>query len=278
MRRRLLVALVAVIALGGVGRAQRGRAPGSAPQGVGGTIKAASAALGLARGLEGGDWLISAQYEGNGSMMVQGQTVKLPRYRASIRFDVKGMRVDYDLGEGAQTKRHVEVVTGNLAWDEDKPGGGLVANYGTATQAPGTQAERLLQIWMTPLGVIKAATKPGKWMVLEPTPNTKLSEAGGREVLTFPLAAPLENVTMTVTLDAQHRPQHVEARMAGKVFEATYSDYKDWDLSDTYQPAHIVNKRDGQTVLDLTVTKGWGYNPYVIFPIPQSVKTAADKR
>jgi hypothetical protein len=273
----LVVAVVAAVAISGLVHAQGRPAASGAPQGVAGVIKAASAALGLARGLEGGDWIISAQWEGSGTMMVQSRSVKMPRYREQVRFDVPGVRVDFDLEDGGQKQRRIEVATGAAAWNEDKPGAGLVANYGTVTPTPGTQAERLLQLWMTPLGAIKAASKHGKWEVLEPTPNTKLTSVAGKDVLTFPLAAPLEGAMLTVTLDAQHRPQRVEAKMGGKVYENEYSSYKDQDLSDTYQPFHIVHKRDGQVVMDLTVTKAWGYNPYVIFPIPSSVKVAANR-
>lgn len=260
MRRRLIVVLGVVIALSSVGGAQ----------GTADTIQAAADALGLLRGFTATDITIAVQYDGNGSMAMQGKTVKVPRYRASFRFDVPGMRVDYDLGDGAQKQRRVEVVTGTLAWDEDRPGGGLVADYGTATPNQAAHAERLLQFWMTPMAAIKAARNaPDK---------VKVSTVGGKKVLTVPLPAPLESSPLTVTLDKDNRPERVEARLAGRTYEATYSNYQDFEpKSSSFLPGKIVQKRDGQVVLDLTVTGAMSANPYVIFPVPQRVKASASR-
>ena len=252
--RKGIVVLGAVIALSGVGQAQ----------GAADTIQAAADALGLLRGFTATDITIAVQYDATGAVAVQGKLVKVPRYRASYRFDVPGMRVDYDLGDAKQ--RRVEVVTGTLAWDEDRPGGGLVADYGTATPAPGAQAERLLQFYLTPMAAVKAArVAPEK---------VKLSTVAGKRVLTVPLPAPLEGAPLTVTLDKDNRPEKVEARPAGRAYEATYANYQDFEpKSSSFLPGKITVKRDGQVVLDLTVTGALSANPYVIFPVPPSVKT-----
>jgi hypothetical protein len=230
-------------------------------------VRAAAEALGLLRGFEGKDISFSIEYDATGSMLVQGQMTKVPRYRSSIRFDVPGMRVDYDLSDAPKPQRHIDVVAASFAWNEDVPGAGLANNdnYGTATPVPSMYTERLLQFWMHPWAAIKAALKsPAK---------VKVSTQDGHDVLTIPLAAPLQTVALTVTLDADHRPQRVEARLDGKVFEADYSDYQDFEPQNTcYLPGHIVQKRDGQVVSDLKVSGALSYNPYVIFPIPQSVK------
>src|SRR4029453_7163516 len=132
---------------------------------------------------------------------------------------------------------------------------------GVATPAPDATAERLLQFWMHPWSAIKAAMSARQ--------KVKVSTVAGRKVLTIPLAAPLENSPLTVTLDAKNLPERIEARLAGRALEANYSNYQDFEpMYSDYLPGHIVQKRDGQVVLDLTVTKAASYNPYVIFPIP----------
>ena len=50
--------------------------------------------------------------------------------------------------------------------------------------------------------------------------------------------------------------------------EATFSGYKDYDNSDVVYPTRVVHKRDGRTVLDLTLSNGW-YNLHVILPLPR---------
>jgi hypothetical protein len=56
----------------------------------------------------------------------------------------------------------------------------------------------------------------------------------------------------------------------------TYEDYGDWNgadyLSDVMFPRRIIQKRGTTTIADLTVTKTNTYNPYVIMPVPDSVK------
>src|SRR6202007_2834824 len=108
------------------------------------------------------------------------------------------------------------------------------------------------QFWMHPWAAIKTAMKtPAK---------VDVSALDGHEVLTIPLRAPLENVALIVTLDAEHRPQRIEARLGGRVFEADYSNYQDFEPQNTcYLPGHIVQKRDGQVVSDLTVNAALTY-------------------
>jgi len=59
--------------------------------------------------------------------------------------------------------------------------------------------------------------------------------------------------------------------------ETTYSDYKDLGeiQSDVLFPSHIVQKQGGAAVLDLTITKTDAINPYVVFPVPESVEKAS---
>ena len=258
----LVISLMMVATFGVVGHAQN-----TAEQ----TVHQVGYSLGLYRGFKETDYIIASQFEAAGTMQVGGRTVKVPRYRAQIRWDTQGMRVDYDVEDGAKKERRVEAVAGKYAWNEEKPGAGLTPSAGAATPAPNDYTERMVQMWLTPHGVAKAAKLAGG--------NAKLSQQGGRPTLTFPLPAPLQSTTFVVELDpANARPTKVDVKLPNGAIEATYSDYKDFDNSDVYYPSRIVQRRNGQVVLDLTVSAGEGYNPYVIVPIPKNVSAGQPGR
>src|SRR5262249_124475 len=151
--------------------------------------------------------------------------------------------------------------SGKLAWNESEPGAGLVPGAGTATPQPAAVNDRLLQLWTTPYGVVKAAMKAGA--------NTKVSVERGATVVTFPTVG----TTMKATLDSKNLVERVETRsdnpvLGNIVTETTYSDYKDLTeaKSDVLFPTHIIQKQGGFPVLDLTIIKTDTNNPYVIFP------------
>ena len=86
----------------------------------------------------------------------------------------------------------------------------------------------------------------------------------------------LNGIPVTVTLNADFRPQRVEVRYGGRVMTTTYADYGDLNekdyKADVFFPARIVQTVDGQNVLDLTIQKTNTYNPYVIVPVPDNVR------
>jgi hypothetical protein len=137
--------------------------------------------------------------------------------------------------------------------------------------------ERLLRLWTLPFGVVKAAYAGGD--------KTVVSTEGGATVITAPLGGPLAGMSVRATLDAKSLITKVEARadnpaLANLASEATqmeYSDYADHAevLTDIKTPGHIVGKRDGRTVFDLTVKSWETNNPYVVFPVPPNVKAAS---
>jgi hypothetical protein len=257
-----VISLVMVAMVGAVGHAQND---------LNSTVHQVGYSLGIYRGFKETDYIIASQFEANGTMQVNGQTMKVPRYKLQVRWDTPGMRIDYDVEQGGKTQRRVEVVSGKYAWDEDKPGAGLTPTSGKATPTPAAYTERLIQMWLTPHGIAKAAAAAGA--------KAKLDQAGGKPVLTFPLPAPAQATTMTVELDpANARPVKATVQSASGPIEATFSDYKDFDNSDVYYPSRIVHRRGGQVVLDLTVTAGEGYNPYVIVPVPKSVSAGQPGR
>ena len=242
--------------------------------------------LGVLRGFQEEDSLMTVEYWGTGTMRELGpKTVGAPvdvkSYHAAVAYDFPGMRVMITRAGSAQPE--IQVVSGTFAWNEmDKVGGGLVPGHGSATPVMDVVADRLLRLWTTPFGVYKAAVAAGD--------KTKVSMEGGKVVLTFPLtnatAGPtsylvvgeLNGTPVKVTLDAESRPEQVEVRHRNRVLTTTYSGYGDLnekDLkADIFFPARIVQTADGQDVLDLRIEKTNTYNPYVLMPVPENVQKA----
>jgi len=71
-------------------------------------------------------------------------------------------------------------------------------------------------------------------------------------------------------------------RVGSLVTETTYTDYAELNepdyRSEVMFPRHIVQKRGGVTLADLTIERTNTYNPYVVMPVPASVKSAAPPR
>jgi hypothetical protein len=244
--------------------AQRGPAAPAAPA-VRNILFDAANALGILRGLRQEDSIITTEYWATGTMNTGGQAYKMTAYHVSINFSFPGLRVDFTrTGPDGQPQRQIHVVSGTFGWNETQPGM-------NATPALETASQRLVELWTTPMGVVKAATAAGA--------NLKATVEGGATVLTFPLPAPLAGATVKATLNAQHQTARVETRLGNILTETTYSDYGDWNdadyKADVITPRHIVQKQGGVTVLDLTVTRTSTYNPYVVVPVPENVKKAA---
>jgi hypothetical protein len=243
--------------------------------------------LGMLRTVRELDSVMTVEYWATGTVRevgpkTVGPPVQVKSYYAQIAYDFPGMRVDITRPSGTPA-REIQVVSGAFAWNEDQPGAGLVPGQGNAVPAADAATDRLLHLWTTPFGVVKAATAAGE--------KTKVTVEGGAVVVTFPLvgAAPGETVNMVVgelngtpvkvTLNSDYRPERVEVRYGGRVFTTTYSGYGDLneaDLkADIFFPARIVRAVDGEPVLDLTIQKTNTYNPYVLVPVPDNVRKAA---
>lgn len=262
---------------------------------VASTLKTAAEALGLARwsGVGGQrlpevDVINTMELWGSGTTYSPAPSGKpgdpwqpfTTEYHASIGYNPPAMRVELTRTPGAPAKagaaplRTIEVVRESFAWDESEIGGGLVPGKGTATPMPAAAKDRLLQLWILPYGVLKAAWAAGD--------KTKASTEQGATVLTFPLSGELAGVTVKATLDAQNEVAKVETKtenpaLTGLVTETEYSDYADHGeiATDVKSPGHIVRKQGGHPVLDLHVKMLDANNPYLVFPVPENVKKSA---
>jgi hypothetical protein len=223
------------------------------------TLTAAANALGMVRGLERSLTIVNMfEYTAKGTMAgtmadAAGAQIEVSRITAAYDYVIPAARVDVERASAAGPQRTIEVASGALAWDEETPG---IYLRPAATSA----AERLKLIWLLPHGVILAAAKaPDKITVAE--------KEGARE-LTVSLPTGTE---AKASLDAANLMTHVEIRIGAQVFTGDYADYKDFQGYGVMFPTRIVQKVDGRTIADLTVSEALA-NPYMIFPPPKELK------
>jgi hypothetical protein len=218
------------------------------------------------------DVVTTMEISATGTVYNNGQAMKAS-YTAAFAYIPPAMRVEIK-GEGGGNAAHtIQTVREEYAWNESEKGAGLIAGKGTATPAMASAKSRLLQLWILPYGVVKAAIAAGD--------KTTISTAQGSTVITFPLSGPLAGVTVTATLDAKNfitkvvtKPDNAAA--TDLVYEAEYSDYADHGeiLTDVKSPGHIVERLAGKPLLDVKTTKVDADNPYLVFPLPPNVKAA----
>ena len=296
MRLTVIAAAVAAL-LGQALMTPRGAAAGQAPEAVrGGDPKRLAAArekksvpelwmwhMGMLRGVYEIDGVMTLEIQkSTGTVLVGGQPCTLANYRASINYQVSGMRVQYTCTRAdGQMVKAIEVVSGEFVWDEDIPGAELVPGKGKAAPNPAARNERLIRLWSSPQGAPKAAAAGGT--------NTKVATVGGKTVLTYPIpGVPGAMATATLTNGTGEGPcakncaERIEVRQGNVVTEFLYSNYEDYNEEGNriaaFFPGRIVEKRDGVTILDLTIAETETGNLYVIMPVPDSVRKASASR
>ena len=219
----------------------------------------------------GANGLNSIEYTGSGFVFGFGQAYEpggaWPRfiqrtYDASINYQTPGMRLVQVRSQGehpprggaaqpvAADQRTVAVVSGKSAWQENG-----------AQPAPNSAAveDRLLQLWATPQGVIKAALANGGKV----DGNTLTVSIDGREV--------------KATLNAQNLVDKVSYLSTSEVVgdfpvDIAYTDYA--DFGGIKFPRHIVQTEDGFPTLDITVN-AVKPNAAVSVEVPGAVRQAA---
>src|SRR5438552_18973530 len=226
--------------------------------------------MGMLRGVQEVDAVATLELQGTGTIQVQGQPCRLTNYRASINYQVSGMRVQYTCTvPNGQSHKAIDVVSGQFAWDEDMVGAGLVPGRGTATPNRAALNERLIRLWSSPQGAPKAAAAGGE--------NTKVAMEGSKPVVTFPIPG-VQGAIAKATLNAENQAERVQATVGNVGPEFVYEKYDDYNSPDDkvygYFPGHIVEKRNGTTVLDLTITQTDVGNLYVVVPVPPNVRAA----
>lgn len=247
-------------------------------------LRAAADALGMVRWadigngatrLPGIDVVNTMEFQASGTSESSGRAFKT-QYHVALGYNPPAMRVEMTRTgpDGGAPQRTIQTVRENVAWDESEIGAGLVPGKGTATPAIAALQERLLHLWTLPYGVIKAALAAGE--------KTTVSTEGGATVIAFPLSGQLAGITVKATLDSNNFVTKVETRpdnpaLANLATQTDYSNYADRGeiLTDIKSPGHIIRRQGGRTILDIEVKTWEANNPYLVFPVPPSVKTAA---
>jgi hypothetical protein len=258
--------------------------------------------MGMLRGIEEHELIVTLEYRGEGTIQINGQPCTLAPYeelrygelgksgyRVSSQFQFAGSRnqIECTLPNG-QRYSNIEVVSGKYAWDEDRPGAGLVPGEGTATPMPDKLNERLIRLWASPLGAPKAALAGAGIdpMKVFRNPGALLEEGkskigdtsvrwdGNTPVVTFPIPG-VDGATATARLDDRFMATSVTVRHGRDTYEFTYSDYDDYNNPlnkiEVYMAGRMQEKRNGQLVRDIRTVVTETGSVYVVVPVPPNV-------
>jgi hypothetical protein len=218
------------------------------------------------------DVVTTMEIAAKGTVYIDGKPTNAT-YTAAFAYIPPAMRVDIKAEGGGNAAHTIQTVREEYAWNESERGAGLIPGKGTATPATAAAKARLLQLWILPYGVVKAAIAAGD--------KTTISSGQASTLITFPLSGALAGITVTATLDAKNfitkvvtKPDNATA--TDLAYEAEYSDYSDHGeiLTDVKSPGRIVLKVAGKPLLDVKTTKVDANNPYLVFPVPPNVKAA----
>ena len=259
--------------------------------------------MGMLRGIEEHELAVTLEYRGEGTIQVNGQPCAIKPYEATERegelgtsgyrisnayqFAVSRTQINCTLPNG-RTYSNIEVVSGQYAWDEDRPGAGLVAGEGTAKPMRGSVDERLIRLWASPQGAPKAALagagidpmkvfrNPGG--LLEDGPSkigdTSVVWEGNTPIVTYPIPG-VAGAIATAELDERFMAKTVTVKHGRDTYEFTYSNYDDYNNPlnriETYMAGTMTERRNGQVVRDVKTVVMEAGSVYVVAPVPPSV-------
>jgi glyoxylase-like metal-dependent hydrolase (beta-lactamase superfamily II) len=222
----------------------------------------------------------SLQYTGSGTLWQLGQSVhpgapwprfNVKSYTRAINYDTLSMREEVvrtqaenpPRGGGLQPiigeQRQILLVSGIYAWNQ--AGENVVP-------APAAVADRQLQLWLTPHGVIKAA--------MAHNATAQAQTEGGKKMTMLAFAVP-EQLKAKVLVNEHNLVEKVEAWSPNPVLgdmltEVTYTDYK--DFGGVHFPTKIMQKQGGFPTLELTVSEVKPNAPIDI-QVPDTVRQAS---
>ncbi|HEY6615914.1 MAG TPA: hypothetical protein VIZ32_15395 [Vicinamibacterales bacterium] len=247
--------------------------------------------MGMLKGHDERDMVGTLEYQGTGTMQVEGQPCTLTKFRASTNYQTFSQRIQYACTRASGQKySNIEVVSGLYAWNEDTVGAEIGPTKGKTTPMPATVQERLIRIWASPQGAAKAAVagtteqlmwgaNPGTLFAdgVAKVRETSVSWEGGKPVVTFPIPG-VPGATGTATLDAKYMTEKVVITQGTVTTEFTYSGYKDWNNPlnqiEVFYAGKMVERKNGAIVRDLTTKETETGNVYVVAPVPPSVRAA----
>ena len=249
----------------------------------------------MLRGDQEIDLIGSLEYQGKGTMQVDGQPCTLTKYRVQANYQVPGYRAQIECTRAnGQKYSNVETVSGDYAWDEDIPGAELVPGKGKATPKPSALEERLIRLWASPHGAPKAAIAaaaglpPSQTFGQNPAVvldkqaaagakgTTTLTWQGEKAVLTFPIPG-VPGAMATATLN-NYLPETVVVTHGADKTEFIYGKWADWNNPlfkiDALYPGTMVERKNGNVVRSVNTKVTEIGQIYVIMPVPESVKKA----
>jgi len=247
--------------------------------------------MGMLKGTDERDMVATLEYQGTGTIQVDGQPCTLTRYRASTNYQTFSQRIQYACTRpNGQTSSNIEVVSGLYAWNEDVAGAQIGPTKGTVTPMANAVQERLIRLWASPQGAPKAAlagTTETFWLGANPgtlfedgvatVRQTSVSWDTGKPVVTFPIPG-VAGATATATLDAKYMTERVVVTHGSTTTEFTYGDYQDWNNPlhkiEVFYAGRMTERRNGAVVRDLTTVETETGNVYVVVPVPASVQKA----
>ena len=247
--------------------------------------------MGMLKGHDERDMVASLEYQGKGTIQVDGQPCTLTKYRASTNYQTFSQRIQYTCTRpNGQTYSNIEVVSGLYAWNEDTPGAEIGPTKGKATPMPAP-----CRSGSSASGQVPRARPRPRWQGQRrhsgwgPTQarfsqdgvakvrETSVSWEAGKPVVTFPIPG-VPGATATATLDAKYMAERVVVTQGSTTTEFTYSDYQDWNNPlnkiEVFYAGKMAERRNGAVVRDLTTDVTETGNVYVVAPVPASVRTA----
>ena len=155
----------------------------------------------------------------------------------------------------------VQVVSGTFAWNLAAPPAPRRARRRGGPAQPAAVEERVMEIWTTPHGFLKAAAA---------NKATSTPSEGGSEV-TFTMDGKYKYVGR---INAQNEVERVQTLIDNTVLgdtpvEIVYSGYRDFE--GMRFPSRIVRTQGGHPVLELTIEKA-AANPSVAAEVPEQVR------
>ena len=242
---------------------------------IGKDVREVAESIGMGRNkLMGVKSVIGVQFRVNGTMADGAGMAKLANAEFQIAYYIPAMRAMLKgTKANGQPLNEIRVFADQYAWNEAQEGRG-------ATAAANALNDRLPLIKLTPFGAM--------WSVIEAEAHTVVSKApDGKTVLTG--TSPYDGIEVAVTVEdsRQHPklgpydptelirlPVAVTAKANGHVYGATFANYRG-DLEPNVWmifPTQIKWTLDGKPLADLQVTY-FRSNPYIVFPIPDVVKS-----
>ena len=248
--------------------------------------------MGMLRGVEEHELAVSLEYQGNGTVQVEGQPCTLKKYRVSTNYQTQGQRTQIECTRAnGQTYSNIEVVNGAYAWNEDIAGAEIIASKGKATPMPATVHERLIRLWASPQGAVKAAMAGAGiglmamdrdlGRILQAGTNTigqtSVAWEGNKPVVTYPIPG-VAGATAKATLDNRYMAERVVVTQGPTTTEFLYSNYQDWNNPlnkiEAYYAGKITERRNGTVLRDITTVETETGSVYVVMPVPASVRAA----